>query len=645
MGNFNTGRGMNLNRVTKQLSVSRLFGILLAAILLAACASEPNQPSGQSGMPSAFSDLTKNAQWYLEQVDPAKPAEAFTWQMLAARSYLALGQAKPASALFQQLQKQAKEPAQKAQLQLLQAHLLLAQGHANQALILLEGKPEVALDADTQKDWYRQRVVLQLDINNKFGAAKSLIALEPYLNQSEQATNHQQIWSLLKSMTPSTLQALEEAPAPDVTTGWLRLAALVNEFGAQPNLLARQLAGWKRDFPNHPAQKDMPAGLGDLTATAASTSVQQIAVLLPLSGNLEPQGAAIRNGMLMSYKENQGQFTLNFYDTQSKPTIDLYKQAIQEGADMIIGPLLKDRVEELLKANPTVPVLALNELDKPIVNDSTYYFSLSAAADAAQAAQYLYTQGYRKPLLIAAQGRIGYSSIKAFEQAWATVSQDKPVVATFGGRNEVQGMVKNALSGRSTARAGQVVQLSDAAPRSIDAVYIVANPLETRMIKPYVDVSVNPMGSLPIFTGPRGYDSAATEVTSELNGMRIADMPLLLGGYEKQREQIALLWPQTQGDLLRLFAIGYDAVALAENLQQMRKVGGMQQSGMSGQLSVDAQGNIVRMLSWATYQNGKLVDENAVQQLEEPANEGAVSTDAPAIAEPVPAPFEQGTAL
>lgn len=595
-------------------------------------------------MPSAFSNLTKNAQWYLEQVDPAKPAEAFTWQMLAARSYLALGQAKPASALFQQLQKQAKDPVQKAQLQLLQAHLLLAQGHANQALILLEGKPEVVLDADTQKDWYRQRVVLQLDINNKFGAAKSLIALEPYLNQSEQATNHQQIWSLLKSMTPSTLQALEEAPAPDVTTGWLRLAALVNEFGAQPNLLARQLAGWKRDFPNHPAQKDMPAGLGDL-ATTASTSVQQIAVLLPLSGNLEPQGAAIRNGMLMSYKENQGQFTLNFYDTQSKSTGDLYKQAIQEGADMIIGPLLKDRVEELLKANPTVPVLALNELDKPVVNDTTYYFSLSAAADAAQAAQYLYTQGYRKPLLIAAQGRIGYSSIKAFEQSWATLSQDKPVVATFGARNEVQGMVKNALSGRSTARAGEVVQLSDAAPRSIDAVYVVANSLETRMIKPYVDVSVNPMGSLPIFTGPRGYDSAATEVTSELNGMRIADMPLLLGGYEKQREQIALLWPQTQGDLLRLFAMGYDAVALAENLQQMRKVGGMQQSGMSGQLSVDAQGNIVRMLSWGTYQNGKLVDENAVQQLEEPSNEGTMETDAPAVAEPVPLTNEQGTAL
>ncbi|WP_421194324.1 penicillin-binding protein activator [Aeromonas enteropelogenes] len=635
---------MNLNRVTKQLSVSRLFGIILAAVLLAACASEPNQSSGQPGMPSAFSEITKNAQWYLEQVDPAKPAEAFTWQMLAARSYLALGQSKPAAALFQQLQKQAQSPEQKAQLQLLQAHLLLAQGHANQALILLEGKPDVTLDADTQKNWYRQRVVLQLDINNKFGAAKSLIAMEPYLAQSELATNHQQIWSLLKSMTPSTLQALEEAPAPDVTTGWLRLAALVNEFGAQPNLLARQLDGWKRDFPNHPAQSDMPAGLGDLASTSGTT-VQQIAVLLPLSGNLEPQGAAIRNGMLMSYKENQGQFTLNFYDTQLKSTAELYKQAIQEGADMIIGPLLKDRVGELLKANPTVPVLALNELDQPIVNDSTYYFSLSAAADAAQAAQYLYGQGYRKPLLIAAQGRIGYSSIKAFEQTWATLSQDKPVVATFGARNEVQGMVKNALSGRSTARAGEVVQLSDAAPRSIDAVYVVANSLETRMIKPYVDISVNPMGSLPIYTGSRGYDSAATEVASELNGLHIGEMPLLLGGFEKEREQIALLWPQTQGDLLRLFAMGYDAISLAENLPQMRKLGTMQQAGMSGQLSVDAKGNIIRTLNWGTYRNGKLVDDNAAPQLEAPSNEESIGVDEPAVAEPVPVSDEQGTVL
>ena len=49
-------------------------------------------------------------------------------------------------------------------------------------------------------------------------------------------------------------------------------------------------------------------------------------------------------------------------------------------------------------------------------------------------------------------------------------------------------------------------------------------------------------------------------------------MPLLLSGFETQREQIALLWPQTQGDLLRLFALGLRCRAsLAGNLPQMRR--------------------------------------------------------------------------
>jgi outer membrane PBP1 activator LpoA protein len=128
--------------------------------------------------------------------------------------------------------------------------------------------------------------------------------------------------------------------------------------------------------------------------------------------------------------------------------------------------------------------------------------------------------------------------------------------------------------------------------------------------------------------------------------MHISDMPLLLGGYEQQREQIALLWPQTQGDLLRLFALGYDAVSLAGNLPQMRKLNAMQQPGMSGQLSVDPQGNIVRMLDWATYQNGKLVSDSAAPQLEDATHEEATDTTSPAVVEPVAVGSdEQGTTL
>ena len=133
--------------------------------------------------------------------------------------------------------------------------------------------------------------------------------------------------------------------------------------------------------------------------------------------------------------------------------------------------------------------------------------------------------------------------------------------------------------------------------------------------------------------------------TSRRIGTKFGVTPLLLGGYEQQREQIALLWPQTQGDLMRLFALGYDAISLAENLPQMRKVNAMQQPGMSGQLSVDANGNIVRVLDWATYQNGALVSDSAAPQLEGAPNEGSIGTDESAVAEPVSVTDEQGTTL
>ena len=65
-----------------------------------------------------------------------------------------------------------------------------------------------------------------------------------------------------------------------------------------------------------------------------------------------------------------------------------------------------------------------------------------------------------------------------------------------------------------------------------------------------------------------------------------------------------------------------------------------------GQLSVDPQGNIVRMLDWATYQNGKLVSDSAVPQLEDATHEEATDTTSPAVVEPVAVGSdEQGTAL
>lgn len=629
---------MNLNRFTKQLSVSRLAGILVAALLLASCASGPGQDGAHQGPPSPFAKITQEADWYLDRVDENKPAEAFSWQILAARSYLAVGKTGPAAALLQQLRKQAKSAEQLAELQLLEAQIVLAQGNSKGALALLEQKPATVLDQETDKQWYLQRANLQLDNNDRFGAAKSLIAMDPVLQGAALSENHRQIWTLLQGMTPATLQSLQEAPAPDATTGWLQLAALVNQYGAQPDQLTRQLHIWKRSFPQHPALTDMPAGLGQLLSTELSVPLQA-AVLLPLSGNLASQGQAIQYGILMSYKQSGSELKVKFYDTQSKGIAPLYQQAVAEGADMIIGPLLKERVQELLALKPTVPVLALNELDKPVTGERLYFFSLSASADAAQAARYLHQQGYRQPLVLAAQDRIGYASVQSFEKAWQEASQGRTIVATYGGRQEIQGMVRNALSGSAAGRVQQVAPLDGTAEpqhntfNGIDAAYIVGNPTETRTIKPYIDFNVSQAnGGLATFTAARGYDSQSREVLPELNGLHISDMPIMLGYHDELKAQVQQLWPQLQGDALRLFAMGYDAFSLTGKLQQLRAMPTMSMPGLTGELSVASDGVIQRQPVWATYRNGTLRDENAPTP--QVTDEATPQADAAAPAEP-----------
>ncbi len=55
---------------------------------------------------------------------------------------------------------------------------------------------------------------------------------------------------------------------------------------------------------------------------------------------------------------------LKIYDTTSQPISQLLAQAQQDGATLVVGPLLKENVEEVIKSNTPLNVLALNQPEK-----------------------------------------------------------------------------------------------------------------------------------------------------------------------------------------------------------------------------------------------------------------------------------------
>ena len=166
----------------------------------------------------------------------------------------------------------------------------------------------------------------------------------------------------------------------------------------------------------------------------------------------------------------------------------------------------------------------------------------------------------------------------------------------------------------------QEVKSETRSRRDIDAVYILGDAMETRLLKPYLDVNVSTFAErIPLFASSRSY-SKQIDVTDkgDLEGLYFTEQPWMLPGAVSQaslREAYQRLWPE-QADLeQRLFAMAYDAVGLVPQLRQLAWLAGKSYDGLTGELSIQNGTQIQRKLSWAQYKNKQVrlvsLDEQA----------------------------------
>ena len=146
--------------------------------------------------------------------------------------------------------------------------------------------------------------------------------------------------------------------------------------------------------------------------------------------------------------------------------------------------------------------------------------------------------------------------------------------------------------------------------QDIDAIYLLADPIQTRMLKPFVDVSVNPNAPrLPIYASSRSYSSGGdANDLRDLNGLTFTETPWLLNEQHslQVRDQYLQLFPEQDETLQRLFAMGYDAYQLIGSLKQQQQLPTLSYPGFTGRLTVNQDGSINRQLSWASYRNNRL---------------------------------------
>ncbi len=117
-----------------------------------------------------------------------------------------------------------------------------------------------------------------------------------------------------------------------IVLGWLELGPVAVSLARDPMRATAALNNWKRLYPQHPANDSVLASASTQIA-AASEFPDQIALLLPLSGRAEAVGAAVRDGFIAAYLEQDPakRPRLRIYDVSSATVSGAYNQAIRGG--------------------------------------------------------------------------------------------------------------------------------------------------------------------------------------------------------------------------------------------------------------------------------------------------------------------------
>ncbi|ENM3905488.1 penicillin-binding protein activator [Vibrio cholerae] len=591
-------------------SVPRLLTPIALSIVLSACSTQPSSPD--------VVDITAQplltAQTYLMRADASQGNQQNDWLIMALKAAIEENNPDQAQLLIMRLAKQPLTPTQQAQWQLLRAQLLANTEQYQEALEQLSFQANWSLPQVQWQQYHQLRADIFTALDRSFDSTRELVALYGLSSNKDKEALADQIWANLNHYSSSKIIKLSAEPDEVQLDGWLQLAVYMKTLGSDLPQLKNTLEKWLAENPQHPAAIYTPKAITDILALEI-VKPTNTALLLPLTGKFAKQAQFIRDGFvfaMMNDADRQTNATLTIIDTNAETLESVDALLTSKQIDFVVGPLIKGNIEKLQQFQQSrgqmIPTLALNIPDQIDTAAGACYLALSPEQEVAQAAKHLFTQGYRYPLILAPQNAYGERVVEAFNEEWRRYSKNKVAVNLFGDKRQLQRNI-NSIFGLQDSQQniaqmesllGMGLESQPRSRRDIDAVYIVANSSELTLIKPFIEVAINPDTRPPkLFsnsnsnTGGRQYE--------DLSGVTYSDIPLLIQPAPSIKEQLTQIWPESSNAERRLQALGMDAYRLMVELPQMKIVEGYTIDGQTGVLSIDEQCVVQREISWAEH--------------------------------------------
>lgn len=595
----------------------RAILVTFFAIIISACGSLPGRDNA---------DISEPASHYLQLAESSQPPQTQAYLLTAVRRLLEDRMLSQAQTLLYQINMAGTPIDMRQQKTLLQARLYLLKGKSKSAFRLLNSlarQPDMM--PNNQQDYHELLAEAYLAQNNIEKSIQQRIILSSFLTNAPKAqqTNQQLIWTNLQHLDTTTLTQLYQKNNEPVLKGWVTLAYISQTSQDNIDQLITRLKAWRSEYPNHPGNSILPASLNTDAAVIANQP-KKVALLVPLTGNLKASGQAIRNGFLTAYfynKKNSAKTPpVTVIDSNKGDIKQIYQQAIDNGADVIVGPLSKSNLNALTADTSSLPVptIALNTLadyqSQSIKN--LYQFGLSSQDVATASADQIWDQGHDRALIIAPNNDWGQSTANTFITEWQKLGGQVIDQLNYNNKLNMSTQVSNLLRTRqSQQRADSLGKTINTSfrfiPRrrqDIDVIFLIATPQQSQQIQPLLRFYF--AGNLPIYATSSVFDGSNNSgYNRDLNGIIFPSMPWLLlqpnqlpNNLQVIQQQINQVWPNSAQRHNKLYALGIDAYQLTNRLNQLLIFPQYSLYGATGTLTLDQYNHVNRKLLWAQMQ-------------------------------------------
>lgn len=632
-------------------NIISITGIGLLCVWLIACTPttsfKPDQPSAFDAEITEAAALVEQGQFsqaaelYQQLANRHSGIQADHFLLLSADNHLSVGDRQLVRRLLAQLSNRRLSPDDVLLRNLIHAEILLSETRGGDALAYLRSTPDKGTPNRLKKRYFRiyaEAYGLAGNLLERASALQKLDALT--LDPEEKIGIQESIIRTLSTLSPQALSLLQPSP-PGIAGGWMSLALILKELGAEPKTLFFELREWKKSNPEHPALSEL---LDSYTKTAIThyQKADHIAVLLPESGPYATAASMIRKGILAIWlaADAETRPSLRFYDSSNPDnTWPIMIQAVDEGAEMVIGPLNKKAVRQLARAGDLpVPILALNQVVLDSRPPENYYqFSLSPEDEAQQAAERAWIDGHRRPVLLVPEGPWGQRIADAFEDTWldlggtpAGTSKYDPKSFDYG--NPIRKLLhldQSQARYRKVQRLlGKKIKFDPRRREDVDFVFLAARPQQARQIRP--QLQFHHAADLPVYATSHAWNGTLSKREAlDLVGLQLPDIPWFLAEEtgDLSHDSISAHSPAVKGSYGRLYAMGMDAYRLVPHLSRLASNSIEAMDGQTGSLYMDESRHIRRQLVWAKL--GKIIEVMGYSPRLELIQESQQPDDAP----------------